>query len=335
MPHLRPLASVSLDLDNLWSYMKTHGDAGWESRPSYLPAFLPPVLDELDRLGLKITFFVVGVDAARSENAAALRAVTERGHEVGNHSFEHEPWLHRYPRERLQREIADAEEAIVAATGQKPIGFRGPGFSWSAELFEILLDGGYLYDASTLPTFLGPLARAYYFWTARLSAEDRAERAALFGTVRDGLRPNKAYSWQLAGERTLLEIPVTTFPGIRTPFHLSYLLYLSRVSERLMLGYLRAAAAACRLTGTQPSFLLHPLDLLGGDQAPALAFFPGMDLTGERKRELFHRVLTVLGEYFTLVNMSTHARALLERSDLALRAPTGGPAARDVRVAGR
>ena len=333
MPERRPLASVSLDLDNLWSYMKTHGDAGWESRPSYLRVFLPPVLDALDRLGLKITFFVVGVDAARTENVAALRTITERGHEVGNHSFEHEPWLHRYPRERLEREIADAEEAIVGATGQRPIGFRGPGFSWSADLFEVLLDRGYLYDASTLPTFLGPLARAYYFWTAKLSPEDRAERSALFGTVRDGLRPIKAYCWRVANDRTLLEIPVTTFPGIRTPFHLSYLLYLSRVSERLMLAYLRSAATACRLTGTQPSFLLHPLDLLGGDQAPALASFPGMDLTGERKRDLFHRVLTVLAEYFTLVNMSTHARSLSSLPNLAVRKPEGAPSAGNGRTA--
>ncbi len=29
----KPIASLSLDLDNKWSYMKTHGDAGWESFP--------------------------------------------------------------------------------------------------------------------------------------------------------------------------------------------------------------------------------------------------------------------------------------------------------------
>ena len=61
----RPLASVSLDVDNLWSYMKTHGDAGWEARPSYLDVFCPAVLERLERLGLRITFFLVGVDAAR------------------------------------------------------------------------------------------------------------------------------------------------------------------------------------------------------------------------------------------------------------------------------
>ncbi|MEW5916878.1 MAG: polysaccharide deacetylase, partial [Gemmatimonadota bacterium] len=32
----RPLASISFDADNLWSYMKTHGDATWQAYPSYL-----------------------------------------------------------------------------------------------------------------------------------------------------------------------------------------------------------------------------------------------------------------------------------------------------------
>ena len=92
----RPLASVSLDADNLWSYMKTHGDPGWETRPSYLGVFFPPVLDALDELRLRITFFCVGVDADREENLAAFQSLTVRGHEIGNHSYEHEPWLHRY-----------------------------------------------------------------------------------------------------------------------------------------------------------------------------------------------------------------------------------------------
>jgi peptidoglycan/xylan/chitin deacetylase (PgdA/CDA1 family) len=330
----RPYASVSLDVDNLWSYQKTHGDTGWETRPSYLDVFLPHALDALDALDLRITFFIVGVDAERPENAAALRAVTARGHEVGNHSFEHEPWLHLYEPARLEAEIARAEDAIAAATGERPIGFRGPGYSWSPALLEVLAARGYLYDASTLPTYVGPLARAYYFWTARLSAEQKAERSVLFGTLRDGFRPLKPYRWRLDGGGTLLEMPVTTFPGLKTPFHLSYLLFLSRFSEKLMVGYLRAALAACRLTGTEPSFLLHPLDLLGSDQVPQLAFFPGMDLTGRRKVELFHRVLRVLGEHYSLVNMSTHARALLADSRLRTLVPAAPAMVRAPRAVG-
>ena len=43
---------------------------------------------------------------------------------------------------------------------------------------------------------------------------------------------------------------------------------------------------ACRVTGTEPSFLLHPLDVIGGDQVPELDFFPGMDVPSERKTAL-------------------------------------------------
>lgn len=335
MTDTRPLASVSLDVDNLWSYMKTHGDPGWESRPTYLDRFFPPVLDALDQLGLRITFFCVGVDAEREENLKPFQSLTARGHEVGNHSFEHEPWLHLYAPDALVRELERTEQAVERATGQRPIGFRGPGYSWSTALLEILADRGYLYDASTLPTYMGPLARRYYFMTAKLTPEQRRERAQLFGSFADGLRPVKPYHWRLPSGRTLLELPVTTFPVVKVPFHLSYLLYLSRVSESLMSAYLGTALAACRLTGTEPSFLLHPLDLLGGDQVRELAFFPGMDLPGARKIELFLRVLRRLGEHFRLVDMSTHARAIIARGRLPLRdaddgrpAPAAAPAPR-------
>src|SRR5919204_5376473 len=120
MSNRTPLASLSLDADDLWSYLKTHGEPSWESRPSYLPRFFPLALDVFDELELKITFFIVGFDAARPENHAALSAVTARGHEVANHSFAHETWLHLYSREQLEEDIARAEETILGATGQRP-----------------------------------------------------------------------------------------------------------------------------------------------------------------------------------------------------------------------
>src|ERR1700759_2532492 len=93
---MKPLASLSLDLDNKWSYMKTHGDAGGESFPSYFDVLIPRVLDLLKAHDLTITFFIVGQDAALPQNADALKKISAAGHEVGNHSFKHEPWLHLY-----------------------------------------------------------------------------------------------------------------------------------------------------------------------------------------------------------------------------------------------
>src|SRR5207244_456828 len=154
-----------------------------------------------------------------------------------------------------------------------PVGFRGPGYSVSEAVARVLARRGYLYDASTLPTFIGPLARLYYFRTARLGDEQRRERARLFGTFRDARLPLRPYRWQLP-EASLLELPVTTMPLVRVPIHFSYVLFLHQRSPGLARRYFAAALALCRRTGIEPSLLLHPLDFMGPEDAAALSFFP-------------------------------------------------------------
>ncbi len=305
----KPVASLSLDLDNQWSYMKTHGDPGWESYPSYLDIVVPRVLRFLEERNLKITFFIVGQDAALEKNHAALRAIAQAGHEIGNHSFKHEQWLHLYSEEQIETDLAQAEEQIERVTGHKPRGFRGPGFSLSNATLRVLTKRGYLYDCSTFPTYLGPLARAYYFMTAKLSPEEKEERKKLFGTLKDGMRPNKPYRWQLADSR-LIEIPVTTMPVFKIPIHVSYILYLSIYSTPLALVYFKTALALCRLTKTQPSLLLHPLDFLGGDDVKELAFFPAMNLPAAKKLRVVSDVLKSFTQHFEVGPVRQHAAAV-------------------------
>lgn len=312
----KPLASLSLDLDNQWSYMKTHGDPGWEKFPSYFDSFIPILLDELDKLELNITCFIVGQDASLNKNRKALEQIAERGHEVGNHSFHHDPWFHLYSYERIESEIVETENSIYEVTGQKPKGFRGPGFTRNKCLLEILEERDYIYDASSLPTYLGPLARLYYFWTSDLSREERRQRSDLYGDIRDGLMPVKPYVCQLPNGRHLLEIPVTTIPLLKIPFHMSYLLYISRYSEILMRFYLNIAIFFCKISRIEPSFLLHPLDFIGSDKVPELAFFPGMDLNKEKKVKIFRQVIKILSTHFKFVNMSTHAESILYRNNI-------------------
>lgn len=308
MSNSKPLASISLDLDNQWSYMKIHGDEGWDAYPSYFDIFVPHILDVLDELDLKITFFIVGKDTESEENRKYLKMITDRGHELGNHSYHHESWLQTYSYEKVEKEIIMAEEAIFEATGHKTVGFRGPGFSWSFDLLDVISKRGYLYDASTLPTWLGPLARMYYFSKSDLPAEERKARKELFGKFSDGLRPNKPYYHQLKEGRKLMEIPVTTIPILRVPFHLSYLVYLDGISPLLMKFYLSLAIFFCKITSTKPSYLLHPLDLIGGDKVTALAFFPGMNLGSDKKVAVFKYAIKTLQKHFKLVNMSEFSK---------------------------
>lgn len=293
-------AALSLDLDNKWSYMKTHGDAGWETFPTYFDILIPDALRVMDELGVRITFFVVGQDAALEANRDALSRLAPAGHEVANHSYHHEPWMHRRTAAEIDEELAQSEESIAAATGKVPRGFRGPGFVRSETMTNALAARGYLYDASSLPTFIGPLARAYYFRSARLPEGERAERHDLFGQFSDGFQANRMHVIHSNG-RALYEIPVTTMPGLRLPIHVSYVLYIATFSPALALAYFRTAIALCEATGIEPSILLHPLDFLSAAQCPELAFFPGMDLDPGVKREVLTRVLLILTKHYAVV----------------------------------
>jgi len=307
----KPIASLSLDLDDKWSYLKTHGDLGWESLPSYLEVLVPRVLAFLKAKNLTITFFIVGQDAALPKNHDLLKAIADAGHEIGNHSYHHEPWLHLYSPVQIEAEIARAEDEIGNATGQRPVGFRAPGYGLSRATLSVLARRGYLYDASTLPNLLAPLVRKYYFKTAKFNAEQSHQRSMLGGTLRDALRPIQPYRWKMEST-TLIEIPVTTMPVFRTPIHLSYLFALASISRKVGYQYFNAALKLCSLTGTAPSLLLHPTDFLDCDDVSELCFIPGMRLPSEEKLEFVGDILRTLSQQFIILKLQQHAARLSE-----------------------
>lgn len=316
-----PLASLSCDLDDKWAYMKTHGNPAWRTLPSYLDVVVPRILSCLSQHRLTATFFLVGQDAALPRNREQFSAIASAGHEIGNHSFHHDPWLHRYAQEDMARELTMAEEHIEQATGHRPVGFRGPGYSLSQITVEELNRRGYLYDASTLPTFIGPLARAYFFMSSAFTREEAACRNTIFGGLRDGFRRIQPYRWDVGGPG-LIEIPVTTMPFVRVPIHFSYLLYLSLYSRVTAKAYFKTALTVCRAAGVEPSLLLHPLDFLGDDEADGVAFFPGMRLPLTPKLEMIAWALEALRATFQVVTMREHAQKVAEHRGLPLLAPT-------------
>jgi hypothetical protein len=173
-------------------------------------------------------------------------------------------------------------------------------------MLHVLYDHQYLYDASSLPTFIGPFARMYYFWKSDFSKEERLKRKSLFGPFAEGFRKLKPFFWNLGEGRKIAEIPITTMPVFKIPFHLSYLIYLNNISPLLMKMYLNTALFMCDLTRTPVSFLLHPLDIIGGDQIKQLAFFPGMNVSSEKKVKVFRQVVSKLKKRYKLVNMSEY-----------------------------
>ena len=157
------------------------------------------------------------------------------------------------------------------------------------------------------------MARLYYLWGTRMSKEDSRDRRDLFGKMSNGLMPLRAFEWQTP-LGTIMEVPVSTIPLFRVPFHLSYILWLSGFSKPLAIAYLKFALDMCRLRRVEPSFLLHPLDFIGREDAPPdLAFFPGMQLSRAHKLEIAERFIGLYQEHFEVVPLGEHVRRIRAR----------------------
>ncbi|MEQ8846254.1 polysaccharide deacetylase family protein [Botrimarina sp.] len=299
-------ASLSVDLDDKWAYLRSRGDAAWRARPTYLPEVAPRIVDFLGERGLRCTFFVVGEDLTRDPGAREVERIAAAGFEVANHSQSHWPWLDTLPPEEMQREVAEAERLIEQVAGVRPAGFRAPGFSWSPELLKVLARRGYRYDASVFPTFVGPLARAYVRLSGfRKAASDDAPEQR-FGSLADALRPLRPHAVATPCG-SLVELPVTTMPLARAPIHFTYLSFLAQKSPAAARAYWRTAMRLCRLRRVGPSLLLHPLDFLGGADVPELADFPGMGLARRAKLELLSDTLDRLATGRAVLTTAEHA----------------------------
>jgi peptidoglycan/xylan/chitin deacetylase (PgdA/CDA1 family) len=99
------------------------------------PDATPAVLDALDAVGAKATFFLVGEQVEAHPQLA--RAIRDRGHDVQAHCFDHEP--HRTladPRADLDRTL----DAIERAIGVRPSMQRPPYGRFTADSHAACLD---------------------------------------------------------------------------------------------------------------------------------------------------------------------------------------------------
>jgi peptidoglycan-N-acetylglucosamine deacetylase len=315
----RPAATLSLDLDDLWAYLRTRGDSGWQEYPSYLDRAVPRMLDLFHALKLKITVFVVGADVENPRNREFFQAILGAGHELANHSYHHAVDFHNAKASTVDDELERTENAIQAVGGMCPVGFRGPSFRLSKTILKALVKRDYLYDASTFPTFAGPLARAYYQATSSLNADDNQRTNDLFGSFGDGRQPLTPYRWGV-DNKVIFELPVTTFPFIRMPIHMTYINFLAEYSSLVSRIYLGSALGCCRMSKLAPSLLLHAADFIGSNDPDCPRFLPGMRRTSEEKISSLHAILDRYKSCFNVLTLRSYAedrlsdRALVSRS---------------------
>lgn len=109
-------------------------DAAWGNE------FTDDILNILDEYDARATFFLVGfwID----EYPEDVRAIAERGNEIGSHSATH-PDLTTCSREQIERELDETTEKIKETAGVVPVLFRAPYGAYDNNLINIAEEKGY------------------------------------------------------------------------------------------------------------------------------------------------------------------------------------------------
>ena len=223
--------AISIDLDGIACYYRIHGlgPPPVELEHVILERALPRAAAVFAARGIRVTWFVVGRDAdgelaaadrgARRDNAARLRALHDRGDELGNHSYSHPYELARLAPAKVATELDGCDRVLRAITGRPPRGFRAPGYDLSPAMLDHLAHLGYRYDSSLFP------APGYYAAKAAVMAvlalAGRPSGAVMtnpraLGAPAEPYRPAMAAPWR-RGQAPVVELPVAVTPWLRLP----------------------------------------------------------------------------------------------------------------------
>ncbi len=106
-------------------------DAAWGNEDTQ------QLIDILGKHNIKATFFVVGewVD----KYAQSVKALSDAGHEIMNHSDSHPDMIHLSV-EDIKKEVESCNKKIQAVTGKCPTLFRAPYGSYNNSLLDTLKD---------------------------------------------------------------------------------------------------------------------------------------------------------------------------------------------------
>jgi hypothetical protein len=277
----RPTVLIQVDLDSLWAVKTVYGlpvsQRDFDDDPLYLLG-MTRFLDLFRKRGVRATFFAIGRDCAVPAKQALLRRAAAEGHEIANHSQNHLVGLGARNPEEIDREIRLAGDAIEAATGCRPVGFRAPGYDASAPVLQAVARAGMLYDSSVLPTRAGAVLRSAAAFLGSGKATGgagahygsgpvwKAPRVPYFPDLEAPWKsrtPEKGHA-EACTLNNLVELPVGVTPFLRLPVHASVAMAAGRAWTRMALGGLIRSSPSALV------YVFHAIDLVGGEDLPGL-----------------------------------------------------------------
>lgn len=142
---------LTFDIEDWYNCDFISEDFDWDKWEYRIPVALNPILDELDKRGLKATFFCLGWVAEK--HPEVIREIDKRGHQIGCHSYQHE-LSSRFTPEAFIEDTSKAKKLIEDIIEKEIDCFRAPGFSITVHntwAIDKLVEMGFKYDSSVFP----------------------------------------------------------------------------------------------------------------------------------------------------------------------------------------
>lgn len=145
----RPRLLLSIDFED-WHQLvhRRLGFADWDRPHAALERQTAYLLDLLDELDARATFFLLGMTVANHRDVVA--EIVGRGHEPACHGFTHARVYEQTPGE-FRVDLERAVEVITDVTGRRPVAYRAPAFSINRRTpwaYDVLTEAGFGYDSS-------------------------------------------------------------------------------------------------------------------------------------------------------------------------------------------
>ncbi len=297
---------IQIDLDGLWVIFQHFGFQHDTPEDLLYASALPAFLDLFDAYGIKATLFVVGKDLLTASKVKLLKKAVAKGHEIANHTMNHAEGFSFLPLHKKKEEIEAAEKIIQDTLGVTPKGFRTPSNDVDSETLKILEDRGYIYDSSLLPTYYGPLLRKLKFSSLHISRQDHYLGRSIYGLA--PLRPYHPSSeaiWK-KGKMKIMEIPITTMPWLRLPFHTSFTLAACQLG--LGCGLFNLGYWLLSLTNLPLNFVFHTNELSIPISEEKIKRQLGLNLPLETKQKICGYILGTIKKDFDILTTLEYSR---------------------------
>lgn len=177
--------ALSVDVEDWFqvgAFERTLKRADWDGLTHRVEGNTDAVLDLFAQADVKATFFTLGWVAERYP--ALMRRISEAGHEVASHGYDHAR-VFTFTPEEFRADLRKSRAILEDASGQAVTGYRAPSFSidprtpWA---HPILAEEGYRYSSS-----VAPIRHDHYGWP-----------------------DSPRFAWKPVAGSPLVELPVTT-----------------------------------------------------------------------------------------------------------------------------